>query len=126
MFRLITSQYIFHCCKHPYFHDGQDYGGVSGKIRLGVEKTVCSGLWIQKHASFAPARQKMLGFRLRSPLLLGEEPCPLRLQTVFSSRSLRRVWVLILLGLSLRVFDAFNLINSTSYYHGFGDAPFFI
>jgi hypothetical protein len=38
----------------------------------------------RKHATFAPASQKRLGFRLRSPHLFGEEPCPLRLQTVFS------------------------------------------
>jgi hypothetical protein len=69
--------------KNPSFRDGQNSSGVSGKIGLGVKKTVCSGFWIQKHASFAPAWQKMLGFRLRSPLLLGEEPCPLSLQTVF-------------------------------------------
>ena len=30
---------------------------------------------------FTTARQKVLGFRLRSPLRLGEEPCPLSLQT---------------------------------------------
>ena len=33
--------------------------------------------------------QKRLGFRLRSPHLFGEEPCPLRLQTVFSPTALR-------------------------------------
>jgi len=55
------------------------------KRRAVGEKTVCSGFWIQKHASFSPARKKILGFRLRSPLLFGEEPCPLRLQTVFST-----------------------------------------
>jgi len=39
--------------------------------------------WIfRKHASFAPASQSLLGFRLRSPL--SEEPCPLSLHTVFS------------------------------------------
>jgi len=116
-------------------------GGVSGKIRLGVEKTVCSGFWIQKTRLFCPyenlgggtaalspfqrsphsadgslppllgqnlhscpatkgtyplgfptdlcplrrpqIRQKRLGFRLRSPLPSREEPCTLRLQTVF-------------------------------------------
>ncbi|MBL7082310.1 MAG: hypothetical protein ISS41_01610 [Candidatus Aminicenantes bacterium] len=42
-----------------------------------------SGQQVQKHAAFAPARQKLLGFRLRSPLPQGEEPCPLCLQTVF-------------------------------------------
>ena len=40
----------------------------------------------------------------------------------FPPRSLRRDWVLILLGQSLRVFDALSLIYSTSCYHGFGDA----
>jgi hypothetical protein len=103
-------------------------------MRLSVEKTVCSGFWVQKHAAFSPAstlegeqlcfspsnarllpralclpfsdaqtrpatkgaypldlcplsrlqiRQSLLGFRLRSPLPFVEEPCPLRLQTVF-------------------------------------------
>jgi hypothetical protein len=46
------------------------------------EKAQGSGF--RKHAAFAPASQKRLGFRLRSPHLFGEEPCPLRLQTVFS------------------------------------------
>jgi len=50
-----------------------------------------SGQWAQKHASFAPARHKMLGFRLRSPLLFGEELCPLSLQTVFSPTGLRKM-----------------------------------
>ncbi len=91
MFRLKTSQYIFPYGKHHYFRDWQNSSGVLEKIRLGVEKTVYSGFWIQKHTSFAPARQKRLGFRLRSPLPFGEEPCPLSLQTVFSSISLRRI-----------------------------------
>jgi hypothetical protein len=43
---------------------------------------------LRKHAAFAPARQKLLGFRLRSPLPSVEEPCPLSLQTVFSASSL--------------------------------------
>jgi len=43
----------------------------------------------RKHAAFAPASQKRLGFRLRSPHLFGEEPCPLSLQTVFSLTALR-------------------------------------
>jgi hypothetical protein len=37
-----------------------------------IEKTVrkeSSGQWLQKHTTFAPARQKLFGFRLRSPLL---------------------------------------------------------
>jgi len=38
----------------------------------------------RKHTTFDPASQKRLGFRLRSPHLFGEEPCPLCLQTVFS------------------------------------------
>ena len=33
--------------------------------------------------------KKLLGFRLRSPHLFGEEPCPLSLQTVFSPTALR-------------------------------------
>jgi len=51
------------------------------------EKAQDSGF--RKHATFAPASQKRLGFRLRSPHLFGEEPCPLRLQTVFSPTALR-------------------------------------
>ena len=51
------------------------------------EKAQDSGF--RKHATFAPASQKRLGFRLRSPHLSGEEPCPLRLQTVFSPTALR-------------------------------------
>ncbi|UCE21159.1 MAG: hypothetical protein JSV46_02690, partial [Candidatus Aminicenantes bacterium] len=38
------------------------------------EKAQDSGF--RKHATFAPASQKRLGFRLRSPHLFGEEPCP--------------------------------------------------
>jgi hypothetical protein len=34
---------------------------------------------VQKHAAFAPASQKRLDSRLRSPLPSGEEPCPLSL-----------------------------------------------
>jgi hypothetical protein len=68
---------------HLHLGYRQNEGTASRQIRLGIEKTVCSGFWIQKHASFPPARQKRLGFRLRSPLPSGEEPCPLRLQTVF-------------------------------------------
>ena len=48
-------------------------------LRLGGEKTVCSGFWVQKHAAFAPACQKRLDSRLRSPLPSVEEPCPLSL-----------------------------------------------
>ena len=64
----------------------------------------------------------MLGFRLRSPLPFGEEPCPLSLQTVISSINLRIIKGLVLLGQSLGVFDAPSLIFSTSCYHCFGDA----
>jgi hypothetical protein len=119
-----------------------DKNRVESQERSGwVLETVCSGFWIQKHASFSPTsssegeqlrfppsdarltpltalclpfsgrtftpalrprghtpfatptdlcplrrtqiRKKILGFRLRSPLPSGEEPCPLRLQTVF-------------------------------------------
>jgi len=55
--------------------------------RVCIEKAQASGF--RKHATFAPASQKQLGFRLRSPHLFGEEPCPLRLQTVFSPTALR-------------------------------------
>ena len=44
---------------------------------------------IRRHAAFVPARQKRFGFRLRSPLPSVEEPCPLSLQTAFSSLCLR-------------------------------------
>jgi hypothetical protein len=49
---------------------------------------------LRKHAGFAPARQSLLGFRLRSPLPLVEEPCPLSLQTAFEAFSLRLVKML--------------------------------
>jgi len=42
-----------------------------------------SGYMVPKHVAFAPARQKQLGSRLRSPLLFGEEPCPLSLSHGF-------------------------------------------
>jgi len=35
---------------------------------------VSSGQWSQKHAVFAPASQRQLGFRLRSPLWRGTMP----------------------------------------------------
>jgi hypothetical protein len=38
-----------------------------------------SGRVVRQHAAFAPASQKRLGFRLRSPLPSVEEPCPLSL-----------------------------------------------
>jgi len=54
-----------------------------------MENLVYGSGWVsRKHAAFAPARQKRLGFRLRSPLPSVEEPCPLSLQTVFSTPSL--------------------------------------
>jgi hypothetical protein len=56
---------------HIFFRDG--------KARCG------SGWLLRKHAGFAPARQSLLGFRPRSPLPSGEEPCPLGLHTVFLS-----------------------------------------
>jgi hypothetical protein len=47
-------------------------------------------VWVlRKHAGFAPARQSLLGFRLRSPRPSVEEPCPLSLQTAFSPLCLR-------------------------------------
>jgi hypothetical protein len=49
----------------------------------------------------------VLGFALLS---YGEELCPLTLQTVFSSISLRRILEVVLLGQSLRVFDTLSLI----------------
>ena len=139
--RIYGRQYIFDRGKHLCFRYGQNESGVSRKIGLSVEKTVCSGFRIQKTRLFCPyenlgggtaplspfqrsphsacgslppllgqdlhscpatkgayplgfptdlyplnrpqIRQKRLGFRLRSPLPSGEEPCPLRLQTVF-------------------------------------------
>jgi len=65
----------------PFFCDG--------KLHYG------SGWVSRKHAGFAPARQSLLGFRLRSPLHTVEEPCPLSLQTVFSIPSLSLVTSLI-------------------------------
>ena len=55
--------------------------------RVCIEKAQASGFG--KHATFAPASQKLLGFRLRSPHLFGAEPCPLSLQTVFPPIALR-------------------------------------
>ncbi len=52
-----------------------------------LRKPFTPAFGLKKHASFAPARQKRLGFRLRSPLPSGEEPCPLRLQTVFFTQN---------------------------------------
>ena len=42
----------------------------------------------------------------------------------FPPKSLRRVWALIMLGQSLRVFDALSLIYNISCYHEFGDTFF--
>jgi len=50
-----------------------------------------SGGVVRRHAAFVPARQKRLGFRLRSPLPSVEEPCPLSLQTAFSPLHLRLI-----------------------------------
>jgi hypothetical protein len=77
-----------------------------------------------KNTHLLPQRGKKCSVSGSALLSCGEEPCPLRLQTVFSSRSLRRVWVLISLGQSLRVFDALSLIYCTSCYHRFLDASY--
>jgi hypothetical protein len=108
--------------QHFHFSSVQIYNKAELKIRLSVEKTVCSGFWVQKHASFSPARKKMLGFRLRSPLPFVEEPCPLRLQTVFSTHKPSQDRVMISLGQRLRVFDILSLIYFPSCYQGYGDA----
>jgi len=50
--------------KHSIFRDKKNYS---------------SGRMVQKHAAFAPASQKQLDSRLRSPLHSVEEPCPLSL-----------------------------------------------
>jgi hypothetical protein len=70
MFRLKTCQYIFPCRKHPYFHDKQNYDGVSGKIRLCVEKT------ISKTRIFCPSEAKNARFQasLSSPVWRGTMP----------------------------------------------------
>ena len=62
-----------------------------GEGRVARKPCICSGQWVQKHTAFAPARQKLFGFRLRSPLPSVEEPCPLSLQTVFSPADLRLI-----------------------------------
>jgi hypothetical protein len=59
------------------------------------------------------------GFALLS---CGEEPCPLRLQTVFSTHKPSQSLGTDFAGQSLRVFDVLILIYGTSCYHGFGDA----
>ena len=53
-----------------------------GAYPLGIPTDLCP-------LSRPQINQKRLGFRLRSPHLFGEEPCPLRLQTVFSPTALR-------------------------------------
>ncbi len=71
---------------------------VHGEGRVVRKPCDSSGQWVQKHAGFAPARQSLLGFRLRSPLpiggiasSLGSSQCPLSLQTVFSPTDLRLI-----------------------------------
>jgi hypothetical protein len=66
-----------------------------------------SGQWVRKHTAFDPARQKLFGFRLRSPLPSVEEPCPLSLQTVFLPTDLRRI-VVDSLGQKRRVFETLS------------------
>jgi len=64
---------------------GQDLNScpaTKGAYPLGIPTDLCP-------LNRPQIRQKWLGFRLRSPHLSGEEPCPLRLQTVFSSTPLR-------------------------------------
>jgi hypothetical protein len=53
-----------------------------GAYPLGSPADLCPTSWPQ-------INQKRLCFRVRSPHLFGKEPCPLRLQTVFSSTALR-------------------------------------
>jgi len=74
-----------------------------------------------KNTHLLPQRGKKCSVSGFALLSYGEEPCPLSLQTVFSSITLRRIGGQISLGQSLRVFDAPSLIYSTSCYHGFGD-----
>jgi hypothetical protein len=51
---------------HLHLGYRQNEGTASRQIRLGIEKTVCSGFWIQKHASFPPTRT-LEGEQLRFP-----------------------------------------------------------
>jgi len=85
---------------------GQDLNScpaTKGAYPLGTPTDLCP-------LSRPQIRQKRLGFRLRSPLPMGEEPCPLSLQTVFSSISLRRIELFVALGKNLRVFESLSLI----------------
>ena len=79
--------------------------------------------WVpRKHAAFAPASQKRLGFRLRSPLPSVEEPCPLSLQTVFSTSSLSlfipRIYGCFLSNFSLLHFSVLNYFYVQLYHSG--------
>ena len=67
---------LFSRFKHPYFRDMQNSGGVLAKIRLGVEKTVCYGFWIQKTRIFYPSEVKDARFQasLSSPFWRGTLP----------------------------------------------------
>ena len=72
-----------------------------------------------KNTHLLPQRGKrcsVSGFTLLS--ILERNPARSAFKRFFSSRSLRRVQTLITQGQSLRVFDAPNLIYSTSCYHG--------
>ncbi len=87
---VLASVQIFHAIPSS-FYSKHKRRAVGEKNRLKES----SGQQVQKHAAFAPARQKLLGFRFRShkigdcpfciyrdcPLFC--EPCPLCLQTVF-------------------------------------------
>jgi hypothetical protein len=77
-----------------------------------------------KNTHLFPQRGKRYWVSGFAPLSSGEEPCSLRLQTVFPPKSFRKIEVLISLGQRLCVFDALSLIYSPFFYHGFGDASF--
>jgi len=77
-----------------------------------------------KTHNFCPARQKLLGFRLCSPLLLGEEPCPLSLQTVFSPTGLLKIRIFDSLGQKQRVFEIPTLTLYYIFHHGKKEAYF--
>jgi len=77
-------------CKHLFIRDRKRFFEMGEATIEDLAFVVSSGQWSQKHAVFAPASQRQLGFRLRSPLHSGEEPCPLCLQTVFSTTALRQ------------------------------------
>jgi hypothetical protein len=69
----------FYILKESISISVMDKDRVESQKRSGwvLRKPYATAFGFQKHASFSPARKKMLGFRLRSPLLRrGTVPAP--------------------------------------------------